>query len=206
MSSTLTDAAKGAAMGATLGPIGAAAGGILGALTSVLPDIGTYLFGKSGGKVATSAMQAAIDITGSANPTAEQIFGLPPADAAKLRLQLAQIAAQQRQADQDDQLKTIQAYLDDTQSARTMEQAFVAGKSPMQWAPAILSVVAFIGLFGLIYIAMTVTLPKGSEELVYTLVGIVGAVVVQATNYWLGSSSDSRVKTHLLANLGRKVP
>lgn len=199
MSSTLADAAKGAAMGSALGPIGAAAGGVLGALTSVLPSISTALFGKRGGEVAQKAVDAAKAITGKANPTADDIFGLDPKDAAALRVKLAQIQAQHDEDVEKEKLAEMQARMADVQSARQMEEAFVSNHSPMQWAPAILSIVAYFGLFGLIYIAMNVALPKGSQELVYTLVGIVGTICVQATNYWLGSSSDSRVKTHLLA-------
>jgi hypothetical protein len=200
---TLTDAAKGAAMGATLGPIGAAAGGILGALTGIFPGIGNALFGKNSSTVVSAALGAASAITGKANPTEADLIGLPPVEVAKLRLQLAEIASKEEQAGWDDHVRDLQARLGDVASARTMEETLADAKSPIQWAPVLISVVVLIAFGGALFLIVAKAIPTGQAQMADILLGALAGMASQVVSYWVGSSSDSRVKTHLLANKGR---
>jgi hypothetical protein len=204
VSNSLSDAAKGAAMGATLGPIGAAAGGVLGALTGFFPGIGNAIFGKNGSAVSSAAVSAVQAITGKSEPTETDIYALPTADQAKLRLQLAQLAAQEQQAGWDDHVKDLQARLGDISSARSMEQTLADAKSPVQWSPPLISVVVLVAFGAALYLIISKTVPSGQEQMADILLGALAGMASQVVSYWVGSSADSSVKTHLLANQGKK--
>lgn len=200
MSTTLEDAAKGVAAGAILGPIGMAAGGVLGALTDLLPSLATTLFGAKGGAVASAAVQIAATATGKATPSAADVAALPPDQAAALRLQLAQLAAQTEQADKADQLETLKATLGDVQSARAQTMALAQAKSSIAWGAPIVSVIVILGFFFTLYVTMTKPLPAGAETIINMLTGVLAAGFGSVIAYWIGSSAGSAMKTEHLAN------
>ena len=199
MGETLADAAKGAAAGAFLGPIGMAAGGVIGALTDVLPGLATSLFGKKGGAVAASALQIASAVTGKANPDAADIMGLPPAEQATLRLQLAQLAVQADQDQRADELDTMKATLGDVQNARGQTLALAQAKSAIAWGAPVVSTIVSLGFFITMYLAFTVPLPASGETVLNVLIGVLATSFAGVVNYWIGSSSGSAVKTEHLA-------
>lgn len=199
MSEALEDAAKGVAAGAVLGPIGMAAGGVIGALTDLLPSLATSLFGTKGGAVASAAVQIAAAATGKALPTAADVAALPPDQAAALRLSLAQLAAQTEAASQADQLETLKASLGDIQSARAQTMALAQAKSSIAWGAPIVSVIVILGFFFTLYMVMTKTLPANAETILNMLVGVLAAGFASVIAYWIGSSAGSAVKTEHLA-------
>lgn len=109
LASIATGAAQGAGMGMAFGPIGAAVGGLLGAAPDLLNLIGVHLGGDSGEQVAKAALDVAKAVTGRQDPTQADIAGLPPDQMAQLRVQLAQIAAQQAIAERQAQVDELKA-------------------------------------------------------------------------------------------------
>lgn len=199
MSEALEDAAKGVAAGAVLGPIGMAAGGVIGALTDLLPSLATSLFGAKGGAVASAAVQIAAAATGKAAPTAADVAALPPDQAAALRLSLAQLAAQ-TQAEQDaNNLDMLKASLGDIQSARAQTMALAQAKSSIAWGAPIVSVIVILGFFFTLYVTMTKPLPAGAETIINMLTGVLAAGFGSVIAYWIGSSAGSAIKTEHLA-------
>jgi hypothetical protein len=199
MSQTFEDAAKGVAAGAVLGPIGMAAGGVIGALTDLLPSLATSILGKKGGDVAAAAVQLASAATGKADPTPADVQGLAPADQAALRLQLAQLAAKAEQDQRDDELEAMKASLADVQSARGQTLALAQAKSAIAWGAPVISAIVVVGFFAVLYVTLEKPLPAGDETIINMLMGVLSAAFGGVVNYWIGSSSGSAMKTEHLA-------
>jgi hypothetical protein len=200
MSTALEDAAKGVAAGAALGPIGMAAGGVLGALTDLLPSLATSLFGSKGGAVATAAVQMAAAATGKAQPEAADVIGLPPEQQAALRLQLAQLAAQDAAAQRTSDLDNLKANLADVQSARAQTLGLAQAKSALAWGAPVISAIVTLGFFAVLWLTFTQTVPDASKTILNMLVGVLAAAFGSVVSYWIGSSSGSAMKTEHLAN------
>jgi hypothetical protein len=196
--STLGDAAKGAATGAALGPIGAIAGGVLGALTDVLPALGVHLFGDHGQAVAQSAIQITSAITGKQDPTPADIAALTPDQATELRVQLAQLAASQEAARQAAQVETLKAALADTANARSTTVDLAKAGSHIAWGAPAVSIMVLATFAAVMALAMLRTLPPGSEAILQMLLGSLGTMAASVVSYWVGSSAGSAQKTDLM--------
>ncbi len=71
----------------------------------------------------------------------------------------------------------------------------------MQNSSAGLIILAFVGLlYGIVFMKMEVQ----NKELVYTLLGSLGTIVVTIFNYWFGSSSGSSKSNDALRDLVKK--
>lgn len=107
---------------------------------SLAPQIGEWLFGKTGGQVAAAATQVVQAVTGTTDPDAvAAVLSRDPAKATELQVRLAEIAAKAasdaRQADLEE-LRTLVASDAAQVSTNNIEAAsaslFVAG-----WRPAV---------------------------------------------------------------------
>lgn len=195
---------EGAGIAAAVAPPGETMDGLLGALTSVLPGIAIALFGKRGEQVATAAVDAAKSVTGKPQPTGGDIFGLQAAERAKLCMQLAKIVAHADAQEAQDRPEAPKASSQDMQTARTMEETLVSAKSPVQWAPVVMSGIILVSFFMLLGLLLSTTVPDQQLGLAQILLGALASMAVQVANFWLGSSSDSRVKTHLLVSANKR--
>ncbi len=194
------DAMKGAAAGSVVPGVGTAIGALGGAAVGLLGDSGVmkWLFGSNGATVARQAVGVVQAVTGTADPAAQDAAIGDPKVAAALRLQLAQIAAQQEAAARQDDLATLKASLADVQNARAQQVALAKAGSNTQWAPAVVSLVV-LATFGVVmWAALTRSLPAGSETILNVLLGMLGTGFAAVVNFWLGSSSDSHRKTEML--------
>jgi hypothetical protein len=196
--STLGDAAKGAATGAALGPIGAIAGGVLGALTDVLPALGVHLFGDHGQAVAQSAIQIASAITGKTDPTPADIAALTPDQATELRVQLAQVSAQADAVAQSAQVEALKAALADVANARSATVDLAKVGSHIAWGAPAVSIMVLATFAAVMAVAMLRTLPPGSESILQMLLGSLGTMAASVVSYWVGSSAGSAAKNDLL--------
>lgn len=195
------DAAKGAAMGSVVPGIGTVVGAVGGAALGLIgdSDVSKWLFGSKGAAVAQKAVAAVQSVTGTADPAGQDAaLAKDPQLAVQLKLQLAQIAAQQDAAARQEELATLQARLKDVQDARAQQLGLAKAGSRVQWAPAIVSVVVLATFALVMWAALTRQLPPGSETILNVLMGMLGAGFTAVLNFWLGSSSDSHRKTDLL--------
>ena len=64
----------------------------------------------------------------------------------------------------------------------------------------ILAVVIVVSFFGLLGLMVFQAIPDANSELLYTLTGTLGAMVVQIANFFYGSSKSSEDKTKIIAN------
>jgi len=166
---------------------------------SLAPEIGKWLFGAKGGDVAGAVAQVVQTVTGTGDETvAQQVLARDPQAAATLRLQLAQLAAQQEQAARQAELDEMDARLKDVQDARAQTVGLARAGSAVQWAPAVVSFVV-LATFGVVmWAALTRSLPSGSETILNMLLGTLAAMATSVVGYWVGSSAGSAQKTDLL--------
>lgn len=166
---------------------------------SLAPELGKWLFGSAGETTATAVAQVVQTVTGTADETAVQaVLARDPKTAAKLRVELAKLAAQQEAAARQAGLSELAARLGDVQNARAQTVALARGGSLIAWAPAVVSVVV-LGTFGVVmWAALTRALPPGSETILNMLLGTLAAMATSTVSYWVGSSSGSDKKTEML--------
>lgn len=98
--------------------------------------------------------------------------------------------------------RKAQAQLNDTQSERSQQVELTKAGSPVQWAPVAISGVILVVFGVMLYLVFSRSIPAGSQSLGDILTGTLGGMATQVGNFWLGSSSGSQVKTHLLAAKG----
>ena len=166
---------------------------------SLAPEIGNWLFGASGEKTASAVAQIVQSVTGTTDEAvAQQAINSNPQMAAQVRVQLAQLAAQQAQAERQTQMDALSAQLKDVSNARAQTVSLAQVGSNVQWAPAIVSLLV-LSTFGVVmYAALTRALPSGSETILNMLLGTLATMATSTVAYWVGSSAGSAQKTDLL--------
>jgi FlaG/FlaF family flagellin (archaellin) len=166
---------------------------------SLAPEIAKWLFGARGEQTAAAVAQVVQSVTGTTDDAvAQQVIARDPAAAASLRLQLAQLAAQQEQAARQAELDELTGRLRDVQDARAQTVSLARTGSAVQWAPAIVSFVV-LATFGIVmWAALSHALPAGSETILNMLLGTLAAMATSVVGYWVGSSAGSAQKNDLL--------
>jgi hypothetical protein len=166
---------------------------------SLAPEIGKWLFGDAGEKTATAVVAAVQAVTGTTDEAvASHVLSANPTAAADLRVKLAQIAADREKVQSDAAAAEFAAQLRDIADARAQTVALAQNHSPVQWAAPIVSITV-LGTFGAVmYLALTRSLPVGSETLLNMLLGSLAAMATSVVGYWVGSSVGSAQKTELL--------
>ena len=190
---------KGALAGAPLGPVGAGAGAAVGLAIQLVPSLTRWIAGD-GGETVEKIVGAVEQITGSSNPAAQQAAIADPQVAGDLAVQLAQIVSEREAAHETATLETFKAGLADVSNARQTTVALAAQGDPMEWAAPVLSIIIIAGFIAMIFVIAKVVMPIGSGPLANVLLGTLSAMAIQVANFYLGSSTDSRRKTTLLAN------
>ena len=181
----LGDAGKGVAAGAPLGPVGMAAGGLIGLGVSIAPEIGKWLGGEQGeetGRLVTQAIQQA---TGTGDPDVAGTVLADPLKATAIRVQLAQIAADREAEWRQYELDALKSHLADTQDARAMSVAMAKEHSPLAYGAAVVTVVLLSAF--IFVIVMNPPMDEGMKETLKVL-------TVAAASYWIGSSRGSAAK------------
>lgn len=166
---------------------------------SLAPEIGRWLFGDTGEKTATAVVAAVQAATGTADEAmSAQVLAANPAAAADLRVRLAEIAAEREKASRDADAAGLAAQLADVASARAQTVALANVHSSVQWAAPIVSVVVLATFGAVMFLALTRSLPAGSETLLNMLLGSLAAMTTSVVSYWVGSSAGSASKTEML--------
>src|SRR6185503_486933 len=101
-------------------------------LTSVLPEIGKWIFGSTGETVTKEAMNIVKTITGKDDPTADDLNRAisDPKVEADLRVQLAKIAADAEKAKDDAFIAQLQAVTSTNNVEAASDKTFIAGWRP----------------------------------------------------------------------------
>ena len=191
MSATLSAAITGATAGAALGPVGMAAGALLGAAPGLLSALGVHLF-KEG--TAGQALDLVRALTGKANPDGADMAGLSSDRKYQLQIGLAKIAADGDAADRAADIEEIKAGFADVAGARGQTVSLAQAGSKIAWGAPVVSVMV-VGTFGgmLVALAMHATPPE-TKDLMNVMLGSLAASFGAVVQYWVGSSAGSRGK------------
>lgn len=174
------------------------------AALSVLPELGRWIAGDPGGKVAQAAVAAVRAVTGTDEPEAAQaaIAALPPAEAAHLQIRLAEIARAAERDARAVELEALRATLADVQNARGQTVDLARTGSGTVWSAPLVSAIVLLAFAGVLGLVLIRALPPGSETIVNMLLGTLAAMATQVVNYWLGSSAGSAAKNAAMLTRG----
>ena len=168
-------------------------------ILSIAPEIAAWAFGSKGEAVTSAAVQAVEAITGTTDAAAAQaVVARDPDKAAALRIELAKIAAAAEQAARQADLDTLRAQLADVANARGQQTTLASTGSGVAWAPAAVSLVVLVSFGGVLFLAMTRSLPPGSEAILNIVIGTLAGMATAVIQFWIGSSVGSERKTDLL--------
>ena len=161
-------------------------------IATVAPSLATALGGPLAG-IATKAI--AEKVLGKSTATDTQvidaIMGAGPADLVKLKELEVTFARDMKKAGVE--LEQIAA--DDRDSARERQVKM------KDWTPSVLGLAIIIGFFGVLAYLFRFGLPDEGSEVLLIMVGALGAMTSQVGNFFFGSSSGSKSKDTVIANM-----
>lgn len=167
---------------------------------TVAPEIAKWLFGDTAEKTTAAVSQAVQTVTGTADAdAAATILQKDPAAAAQLRVQLAQIAAEQDKAQRDAEIDALSARLKDTADARSQTVTLAGQKSAIAWSASVISAIVLTTFGGVMALVLCRGLPPGSETAANLMLGTLAAMATSVVSYWVGSSAGSARKDNRLA-------
>jgi hypothetical protein len=174
---------------------------------SIAPEIAKWLFGDKAEKTTAAVAQAVQVVTGvdvnapNGAAAAQAALAGKPELAVQMRTQLAQIAAAAEADAHKTELDQLQAMLADTASARAQTVALALAKSPIAFGAPLVSVVVLVTFAIVMTVAITRTMPSGSETVLTMLLGSLAAMATSVVSYWVGSSAGSARKDEHFARI-----
>jgi hypothetical protein len=203
------DLAKGAALGAALGPVGAGAGAAVALVGDIADATGLtkFLFGPKAAAT-TAAVAAAVQAVTGTSDAAQQAAALArdPAATAQLRQALATIAAQCQAEHDASVLAMMQAQAADTANARQQTVTLAASKSVLAWGAPVISIFvlaayALVSAFTVWLVVQHSPLPDGTVAILSTVLGASVSMATAVVGYWVGSSAGSARKDETISNV-----
>jgi len=174
---------------------------------SIAPEIAKWLFRDKAEKTTAAVAQAVQAVTGvdvtapDGAATVQAALAGKPELAVQMRTQLAQIAAAAEADAHKTELDQLQAMLADTASARAQTVALAQAKSPIAFGAPVVSVVVLVTFAIVMTVAITRTMPSGSETVLTMLLGSLAAMATSVVSYWVGSSAGSARKDEHFAKI-----
>jgi len=164
-----------------------------GVVGTVAPMLGTALAGPLGG-MAIGAIADALGLSDKTEAAIKQaISGATPEQMIALKQADQAFALKMRELGINE-IRDMEALsVQDRDSARKREMA-LGDKTTRNLAYAITA-----GFFGTLVTLMFATIPEGSKEVMYVMLGSLGTAWVGVNAYYFGSTRGSAAKTELLA-------
>lgn len=167
---------------------------------TIAPEIARWLFGDTAEKTVAAVSLAVQTVTGTSDSeAANAVLQRDPAAAGRLRMLLAQIAADQEQAARAADLDVFTAALRDAASARAQTVTLASQKSAFAWSASIVSGIVLLIFAAVMTLVLTTGVPAGSETMANMLLGTLAAMATSVVSYWVGSSAGSARKDEHLA-------
>jgi ABC-type multidrug transport system fused ATPase/permease subunit len=200
--------ARGAALGSTLGPVGAGAGAAA-AVVAELADatgLSRWLFGDKAAETKAAVAQAVELATGASDPAAQGfVLERDPEAAGRLREALAGIAAARQAAHEQAQLDTFRAQLADVANARSQTLSLAASHSILAWGAPVVSVITLLSYGVIAILAVWLTahsdLPPNAVAILSLVLGAASSMAAGVVAFWTGSSAGSQAKSDTIAKL-----
>ena len=181
----------------------------------IAPAIAKWLFGGDGEKIAQQVATVVTQATGVADPhtpagaaAVEAVLQATPELAMQLQVQLARIAAEREaeagraaEAARKVELEALLAQIADTDSARRQTISLAQAGSKIAYGAPVVSALVLVTFAVVMALALTRSLPAGSETILSLLLGSLAAMATSVVSYWVGSSAGSARKDDHLAKL-----
>jgi hypothetical protein len=159
-------------------------GKILNKAGNVLPDVAGLAFKAITGNPMGAVEDAIGHLTGKKDAASVSVLNDLTIKKAEIELEFARV-----------ELQETQAYLADTQNARSREIAMAnSGKS--DWFMYVVGILVLGAFLGVVYVALFVEVKD--ENLFYFISGNVFSMVMTVVAYFYGSSKGSKDKTKLI--------
>lgn len=177
---------------------------------SIAPEIARWLFGESAAKTTAAVAQAVGVVTGTnvegpeSVSAARSVLAGKPELVEQLRVKLAEIAAQQEVDERTKELAQFKLSLADTADARAQTIALAKAHSSVAFGAPVVSAIVLATFAVVMTIALTRTMPTGSETILNMLLGSLAAMATSVVSYWVGSSAGSARKDDHIARLTAK--
>lgn len=167
---------------------------------TIAPELARWLFGPTAEKTVAAVSLAVHTATGTADAEAATVvLQRDPAAAGRLRVLLAQIAADQEQAARAADLDIFTTALRDGSGARAQTAPLGGQKSALVWSAPIVSGIVLLIFAAVMTLVLTTGVPAGSETMANMLLGTLAAMATSVVSYWVGSSAGSARKDEHLA-------
>jgi len=163
---------------------------------NILAEVAPVLATAFGGPLAGVAAKAiAGKMLGREDASLDEVIaaveGASPADLVKLKDLELEFATQMRDAEID--LERVAA--GDRDSARNRQARM------KDWTPSVLGTAIVLGFFGLLAYIVKYGLPSDGSDVLLIMVGALAAMTTQVGNYFFGSSTGSKNKDEIIADL-----
>lgn len=186
----------------------------------IAPTIARWLFGEGSAQVVQQVTSVVASVTGVMDPhtetgiaAVEAVLQGKPELAVQIQAQLAQIAAAQEiEADRAAEvarraeLDLIVAQIADADNARKQTIALAQSGSIIALGAPIVSSLVLVTFATVMSLALTRSLPQGSETILNMLLGTLAAMATSVVSYWVGSSAGSARKDERIARLASTNP
>jgi hypothetical protein len=171
---------------------------------TLAPEIARWLSGDTAEKTTASITQAFQTITGTSDlDAAAAALQRDATMSSRLRVQLAQIAADQERAGHAADLNILTAALSDAANARNQTIALSGQKSAIAWSAPVISGLVLLTFAAVMTLVLTYGVPTGNETAANMLLGTLAAMATSVVSYWVGSSAGSARKEEQLAQNAR---
>ncbi len=181
----------------------------------IAPAIAKWLFGSDSEKIVQQVARVVTQVTGVSAPhtdegvvAAEAVLQGRPELAIQIQVQLAKIAADQEaeanraaEASRKAELDTLIAQIADTDAARRQTIALAQSGSKIAYGAPLVSALVLLTFAVVMTLALSRSLPSGSETILTMLLGSLAAMATSVVSYWVGSSAGSARKDAHIAQL-----
>ena len=179
------------------------------------PAIAKWLFGDGSAEVVERVKTVVSEVTGVSDPHSESgieaveaVLQGKPELAIQIQAQLAQIAADREveadraiEAGRRAEFDSLTARITDIDSARKQTIALAQSGSAIALGAPIVSTLVLVTFATVMSLALTRSLPTGSETILNMLLGTLAAMATSVVSYWVGSSAGSARKDEHIAKL-----
>ncbi len=184
-------------------------------IIQIAPTIAKWLFGDGSAAVIDKMSTVVSEVTGVKDPHSESgiaaveaVLQGKPELAIQIQAQLAQIAAAREvefnraaEAARKSEFDILTAQITDTDNARKQTIALAQSGSVIALGAPIVSTLVLITFATVMTLALTRSLPAGSETILNMLLGTLAAMATSVVSYWVGSSAGSARKDERIAKL-----
>jgi len=154
------------------------------------PEIGRWLFGKTGEQVGSAVTDVVQVITGTSDPEKAREALADPEIATRLRIELARIALQAEENARLAELELAKTEVEDRINARN-------ALKEDSWTPRILAFLVILTWASMNAYVMFYGLPYGVSEIVSRALGGLDALLLMIFSFYFGSSLGSKSKDKL---------